>query len=133
MRTCSPVLLWVDLPVRSLNSLLFASVGARIAAHRRALRAWESAAVLAGRAHGRFQHGVRVDGPVLRVHLIAFRRPGRELDDDTLRGGLKLLRDAIADWFGLDDSQRVIAWEYSQAETRGRAGVGVLITKVSHE
>lgn len=63
--------------------------------------------------------------PVLRVHLVAFRRLGRELDDDNLRGGLKFLRDAIADWLELDDGERTIAWEYTQASTRGREGVAV--------
>lgn len=69
-------------------------------------------------------------GPRLRVHLIAFRRPGRELDDDNLRGGCKHLRDTIADYFGLDDTERCIAWEYSQCETRGREGVGVKIEQM---
>jgi hypothetical protein len=66
-------------------------------------------------------------GPRLRIHLTSFRRPGRELDDDNLRGGCKHLRDAIAAYFGLDDAERCIMWEYSQCETRGREGVGVKI------
>ena len=63
--------------------------------------------------------------PLLRVHLVCFRRPGRQLDDDNLRAGAKAMRDAIAAWFGLDDGERWIAWEYSQHETRGREGLGV--------
>ena len=66
-------------------------------------------------------------GPVLRVSLVVFRRCGHELDDDNLRSGAKFLRDAIAGWFGLDDSERTIAWEYAQAPTRGSPGVAVKI------
>ncbi len=66
-------------------------------------------------------------GPVVFVSLVAFRRTGRELDRDNLIGGFKWLRDAIADWIGLDDSDRIIEWSYSQHHTRGREGVGVKI------
>lgn len=68
--------------------------------------------------------------PVVRVHLISFRRVGRPLDDDNLRAGCKALRDAIAAWLGLDDNEQFIAWEYSQHETRGREGTGVKIEAI---
>jgi hypothetical protein len=66
-------------------------------------------------------------GPRLRIALVAFRRTGRELDHDNLVGGLKWLRDSIAEWIGIDDSERNIDWTYSQHPTRGREGVSVRI------
>lgn len=70
------------------------------------------------------------NGPRIRVALTAFRRAGRELDHDNLVGGLKWLRDSIAEWFGIDDSERHIDWSYSQHPTRGAEGVGVMIEAV---
>lgn len=70
--------------------------------------------------------------PLLRVHLVSFRRPGRPLDDDNLRAGCKAVRDAIAAWFGLDDGERWIVWDYSQLETRGQAGLAVKIEAIPH-
>jgi predicted Fe-S protein YdhL (DUF1289 family) len=64
-------------------------------------------------------------GIVLRVTLVSHRR--READDDNLTAGCKHLRDAIANWFGLDDSQRVIAWQYGQVLTKGREGTSVMV------
>jgi hypothetical protein len=66
-------------------------------------------------------------GPRVRVHLVSFRRPGTPLDRDNLIGGSKALRDHVARWLGLDDSERFIAWEYSQCETRGQRGTAVSI------
>ena len=60
-----------------------------------------------------------------------FRRTGRELDDDNLRGGSKHLRDAIADWLGVNDNERWVEWSYSQHHTRGREGVGVKIEAIA--
>lgn len=61
---------------------------------------------------------------------MSFRRPGRPLDDDNLRAGCKAVRDAIAAWFGLDDGERWIVWDYSQLETRGRVGLAVKIEAI---
>lgn len=65
--------------------------------------------------------------PGVRVRLVSFRKPGRALDDDNLRGGCKTLRDSVAAWLGLDDAEQFIAWEYAQCETRGRRGTAVII------
>ena len=72
--------------------------------------------------------GMAKDSPVVRVTLISFRR--RELDDDNLVGGFKPMRDAIARWLGLDDSQRIIDWQYGQIETKGRTGTAVKIEQI---
>lgn len=55
--------------------------------------------------------------PRYRVALVALRR--RKLDRDNLIGGCKPLRDAIAQFLGVDDNERFVEWEYDQAETRG--------------
>jgi hypothetical protein len=58
------------------------------------------------------------------VHLAARFERGRTLDQhDNLRAALKPLVDAIAETLGVADDHPGIAWEYSQAETRGQPGV----------
>jgi hypothetical protein len=85
----------------------------------------ETSPARVGKSRSRGARSAR--GPVLRICLVVFRRGGHEIDDDNMRSGAKFLRDAIAGWFGLDDSERTIAWEYAQAQTRGRPGVAVKI------
>lgn len=68
------------------------------------------------------------NSPLLRIALISFRR--RELDRDNLIGGFKPLRDAIARWLNLDDSDRVIEWEYGQQKTSGLEGTAVRIERI---
>lgn len=66
------------------------------------------------------------DGPCCRVTFVAYRR--RFLDSDRLFGGnMTALRDAVAATLGLDDSDKVIAWEYHQVQTHGREGTSVKI------
>jgi hypothetical protein len=38
----------------------------------------------------------------------------RELDGDNLQGGMKSVRDGVADWFGVDDRDPRIKWDYGQ-------------------
>jgi hypothetical protein len=90
----------------------------------------EGQAGIRGRDRARTRNGARAHGrtgPRVRVHLCSYRKPGRPLDDDNLRGGCKHLRDAVAGWLGLDDAEQFVAWEYSQCETRGALGVAVRI------
>jgi len=44
----------------------------------------------------------------------------RVLDDDNLRGALKGVRDAVADWLGRNDNDQHIHWRYAQL--RGSKG-----------
>lgn len=50
--------------------------------------------------------------------------PSNGLDDDNLAGALKAIRDAVADWIGVDDkhAERV---RYVYAQERGPWGVGI--------
>lgn len=76
----------------------------------------------------RKQKGARCLGvgrAVLRVSLVAYR--SRRLDSDNLIAGLKATRDAIARWFGLDDADKYIEWEYGQHWTNSKEGVAVRI------
>lgn len=50
----------------------------------------------------------------------------RKLDGDNLQGGLKALRDGIADRLGVDDADPRVTWEYAQE--RGEYAVRVEIT-----
>ena len=111
--------------VRKLNPELFGLGGLQPkVAQQKVERA------LDGKSSGRQAggHGMDRHGPYVRVALISFR--ARELDRDNLIGGLKPLRDAIARWLGLDDSDRVIEWEYGQQVTKGRHGTAVRIEKL---
>lgn len=62
---------------------------------------------------------------IMRVAIISLR--SRELDKDNLTGGSKPLRDAIARWFGLDDHDDTVHWEYHQVITKQRTGTAVRI------
>lgn len=41
-------------------------------------------------------------------------RAGRLLDDDNIRGSLKAIRDAVAEWLGVDDGGPMVKWSYRQ-------------------
>ena len=49
------------------------------------------------------------------VILLIRIAPSEGLDDDNLQGSLKAVRDAVAEWLGVDDKLRhVVAYEYLQ-------------------
>ena len=50
--------------------------------------------------------------------------PSNGLDDDNLAGALKATRDAVAEWFGVDDKHRdIVRYVYEQG--RGPWAVGI--------
>ena len=55
--------------------------------------------------------------------------PTPGLDDDNLAGGLKSIRDGVADWVGMDDADPRLEWVCKQARAT-RWGVQVDIEKV---
>lgn len=67
-------------------------------------------------------------GVCCRVVLIAALR--RELDSDNLQSSLKALRDAVAEWLGVDDRDKRVTWEYGQVLIKGTPGVIVRIEQV---
>ena len=66
---------------------------------------------------------------IAAVSITGYRR--RFLDDDNFRGGLKALRDQIADYIGLDDSEKFVRWKYYQVkvENKDEEGTAVRIKK----
>jgi hypothetical protein len=52
--------------------------------------------------------------------------PGNGLDSDNLSGSQKGVRDAVAQWLGLDDADPQVKWLYAQR--RGPWGVEVSIS-----
>jgi len=50
--------------------------------------------------------------------------PSNGLDDDNLAGSLKSVRDAVAEWLGVDDRDRMTV-RYRYAQRRGPWGVRV--------
>jgi hypothetical protein len=61
------------------------------------------------------------------VTMVAHRH--RILDDDNLVGSLKPLRDAIAQWLGVDDGDPRLTWESHQIRTTGAEGVCVKVER----
>jgi hypothetical protein len=58
---------------------------------------------------------------------ITLTRIGRRLlDSDNLASGFKAIRDALAEWLGVDDGSDRLRWEYQQE--RGQAGIRITIT-----
>ena len=51
---------------------------------------------------------------VTRATITLTRIAPRELDDDNLAGGFKATRDGVADWLGIDDGDKRLAWRYAQ-------------------
>lgn len=74
---------------------------------------------------GQGRRGQPRGGPLYRVTLVSHRR--RELDRDNLIGGLKALRDTVADMLNIDDSEKCVDWQYAQIITRGEEGTSVRI------
>jgi hypothetical protein len=61
---------------------------------------------------------------IARPLVVTLTRIGpRSLDDDNLRGAFKAVRDEVAAYFGVDDSDPRIKWRYAQA--KGRAAVRI--------
>ena len=62
--------------------------------------------------------------PVPCVVTLTRLAPSNGLDDDNLVGSLKSVRDAVADWIGVDDKDRATV-RYEYAQQRGPWAVGV--------
>ena len=50
-------------------------------------------------------------------------------DTDNLGIALKPVRDALAEWIGVDDGDYRVSWEHDQTLTRGTPGVCVVIQR----
>lgn len=63
--------------------------------------------------------------PLLPCSVILTRvAPSNGLDDDNLAGSLKSVRDAVAEWLGVDDKDRFTV-RYRYAQRRGPWGVTI--------
>ena len=79
----------------------------RQAAPRKALHRATARAMC--QQHARPRH----DGPIT---ITLTRIAPRTLDDDNLASGFKAVRDGVADWLGIDDGSKRLAWRYAQAK-----------------
>ena len=58
--------------------------------------------------------------------VVTLTREGKgQLDSDNLQGSQKAVRDAVADWLGVNDADPRIEWRYAQVRAKDYA---VLIT-----
>lgn len=68
-------------------------------------------------AEGR-QQGIDKGKCPLPAMVIMTRIAPHKMDDDNLGGALKAVRDAVADWIGVDDGDDRVSWV--PAQERGR-------------
>ncbi len=61
--------------------------------------------------------------PAVRLAVRLTRIAPRRLDDDNLQGAFKAIRDEVAAYFGVDDADPRIRFEYAQA--KGKASVRI--------
>lgn len=62
----------------------------------------------------------------LTIRVLLVRIGPRRLDGDNLQGALKAVRDAVAEWIGVDDGDLAYDWVYAQ-ETGRPASVRIHI------
>ena len=62
-------------------------------------------------------HGI----PSLPITVTLTRLAPRRLDDDNAIAGMKAIRDAVADAFGIDDADPRVEWRYAQERSKAYA------------
>lgn len=72
---------------------------------------------------GRYQRPAVELGRGHLVVLLTRVAPSEGLDSDNLSGSLKAVRDAVADWLGIDDKSELVRYEYAQE--RGPWGIRI--------
>ncbi|MGC9261535.1 MAG: hypothetical protein ACP5I8_15845 [Phycisphaerae bacterium] len=70
--------------------------------------------------------------PIQTPCRITLTRYGpRELDDDNLRSSFKAVRDALADWLGVNDRSKQLQWDYQQEKTKlGEYRIKILVEAI---
>lgn len=64
----------------------------------------------------------RTPKPELPCTVVLTRIAARDFDDDNLAGAFKGVRDAVADWLGVNDRRiDLVAWEYRQGHVSRKA------------
>jgi hypothetical protein len=58
-----------------------------------------------------------------RARITLTRLAPRKLDDDNLAAGFKAIRDAVADWIGVDDGSTSLTWVYRQEQVSKRYAI----------
>lgn len=120
---------------RRLNPKLFGAAMGAVRRDKQELQQDEGKALerdekARGRTKGR--RGNRVSKPEhlpsVRVTIIAHTL--RQIDYDNLGPATKALRDYIASYLGLDDSEREIDWQYGNVTTRGERGITVKLETI---
>ena len=102
----APPVVEVRLPLRVVSE-----ANARGSWHGGASRAarQRSTVALALKAHHR---------PALPVSVRLVRWAPRRLDGDNLQRACKAIRDAVAEWLGVDDADPRVSWHYAQGTAR---------------
>lgn len=117
------IALWIPLATHSESNL-------REHWSKRAQRARSQRSTVAGLARPSVHHLFKylLTAPLAPVVVTITRVAPRLLDDDNLRGGVKHIRDGIADALGLpNDRDPRVEWRYRQAHGQPRQ-YAVLVT-----
>lgn len=117
------IALW--LPIRTVSE---ANRREHWASRARRVKAQRAAVILGLRTIHPGGKALWLDTDPCAPIVVTMIRCGRRLDDDNLRGAFKAVRDAIAEWGGLDDGSELWRWEYGQ-EPAGKLGerIGIFI------
>jgi len=111
----------VTLPLRIVSTLNTREHWAKRAKRTKHQREWACFALRACRP-------CVSPGPVV---VTLTRIAPRQLDDDNNAGGLKAVRDGVADWLGVDDRHPSITWRYAQE--RGAPKTYAVRIEVEHQ
>lgn len=103
----------VEVPIKTVSEL---NRREHWAARARRVKAQRSAVTLALRC-SRVQPADELL-PATRLRVLLVRVGARRLDGDNLQGALKAVRDAVAEWIGVDDGSQVYEWVYAQETGR---------------
>ena len=121
--TVRRTVLSVEIPIKTVSELNRREHWASRARRVKAQRAATMLALRCCRVQPREEY---LGAMTIRVLLV--RVGPRRLDGDNLQGALKAVRDAVAEWIGIDDGDPIYEWIYAQ-ETGKPASVRIHIGK----
>lgn len=102
-------MLTVEVPIKTVSE---ANVRQHWAVRAKRVKSQRASTMLALRC-SRVEPKDEADG-FSRCKVLLVRVGKRRLDSDNLQGSLKAIRDAVAEWIGVDDGSPYYEWVYAQ-------------------
>lgn len=113
-------MLSVEVPIKTVSEL---NRREHWASRARRVKAQRAATMLALRCSREDPSDYKL---AMKIRVLLVRIGPRRLDGDNLQGALKAVRDAVAEWVGIDDGNDWYEWVYAQ-ETGRPASVRIHI------